>query len=505
MISLRRILWAVAAALRIFSLVFLVPLPFAFVYEDWTIPLVGALSVPRTIVPFLEAFLAATLAWGVLRLVSRSAQDEELTDREGTLAVGIGWLAATLLAMVPFLASRSVGGPGDAFFEAMSGLTGTASTAMSGYAGLPASLVAYRALLSWTGGLAIIVLMVALLSRLTHAGLPSVQGAGAAGTGRLKPKLAVAARSLGLLYFIVTVVVAAVLAGTLFLRIHLDAKAAVFQGLVQGMGAYAAGGIADPAGPWPGAGDPVVDGVLVVAMLLGGTNFALTFSAVRRGGLRRAAGDAEWRLYLGVFAGLALLVDLLLVRAGRGVAFALHHGTYTAASLLTGTGTYTVDYAAWPAAVLLVLLLGVLAGASTGSPAGGIKSLRFVVLGRLVLREWRKILHPRAVVPVRVGSTVLKEEAVAGVMAFFFTYLALWTLGAVALLAIAPSLDATDSAAAAASALGDVGAGFGHLGPAHGLGALPAAGKLVLCALMWLGRLEVFTALVLFNPLSWRT
>src|SRR5207247_525221 len=120
-----------------------------------------------------------------------------------------------------------------------------------------------------------------------------------------------------------------------------------------------------------------------------------------------------------------------LVRAGHGIASALHQAAYATASLGTGTGTWAVDYAAWPAAALLVLLLAMLAGGSTGSGAGGIKALRFVVLGKLVLRELRKILHPRAVVPVRVGATVLKEEAVAAVMAFFFTYLAIWTLGTI--------------------------------------------------------------------------
>jgi trk system potassium uptake protein TrkH len=504
MIRLRRILSAVAAALRLFGFAFLIPVPIALLYEPRTVPFVAGLQVPATVAAFLSSFLAALAVWGPLRLATRAAQDEDLTDREGTLAVGIGWLAATVLAMLPFLFSRTTAAI-DAFFESMSGLTGTSSTTLSGYATLPASIVFWRALLAWIGGLAIIVLMVALLSRLTHGGMPTVQGTGLSGGARLKPKLAEAARSLWTLYLLVTAGIALILALVFHFRLGMGFGAAGFQGLVQGMGAYATGGISDPAGPWPGTGDAVVDLILVAAMLLGGTNFALTFAVLRRGDLRTMGRNPEWRLYAATFLGLAVLVTVLLVRAGHGVLEALHQGAYATASLYTGTGTWAVDYAAWPAAVLLVLLLAMLAGGSTGSSAGGIKALRFLVLGKLVLREIRKILHPRAVVPVRVGTTVLKEEAVAAVMAFFFTYLALWTAGTIALLALQPALDATDSAAAAASALGNVGAGIGHLGPTHGVSVLGPAAKLVLCALMWLGRLEIFTALVLVYPLSWRT
>jgi trk system potassium uptake protein TrkH len=226
---------------------------------------------------------------------------------------------------------------------------------------------------------------------------------------------------------------------------------------------------------------------------------------LRRGDVQRTPRNLEWRLFIGAYVAGTVLVSLLLLRAGLSIGGALHQASYTVASLYTGTGTWIVDYAAWPAAALLVLLLAMLAGGSSGSAAGGIKAFRWLILGKLVLRELRKILHPKAMVPVRVGSTVVKEEAVAAVMAFFFTYLALWTAGTIALLALEPSLDATDSAAASASALGNVGGGFGILGPTHGFAGLGIAAKIVLSALMWLGRLEILAALIVLNPLSWRT
>lgn len=505
MIRLRRILSAVAAALRLFSFAFLLPVFVAMLYEDRTVRLVGDLHVPPTIMPFLMSFLVAVLVWAPLRLLTRAAQDEDLSDREGILAIGLGWIVATLLASLPFTLSPTVPDPVDAFFETMSGFTGTASTTLVDVASIPASILVWRALLPWLGGLAIIVLTVALLSRLTHGAMPAMQGTGVSGGARLKPKLAEAARGLWLMYLGVTAAIALTLTALLASRAGLSWTQALLHGTVQAMGAYSTGGIADPAGTLPGVGDWAVDLVHVVAMLLGATTFALTFTVLRRGDLRAPLRNPEWRLFAGIYAAGVLLAVVLLLRAGRGIGYALHHGAFTVASLYTGTGNWSVDYAAWPPAVLLVLLLLMLAGGSSGSAAGGIKAFRWLILGKLVLRELRVILHPKAVVPVRLGSTVVKEEAVAAVMAFFFTYLGLWALGTVALLAIEPSLDATDSAAAAASALGNVGAGFGELGPTHGLGALGAGGKLVLSALMWLGRLEIFAALVLLSPASWRT
>lgn len=505
MIRLSRVLSAVSSALRLFGFAFLVPVPIALLYEPATVPLVAGIELPATVAAFLSAFIATTFVWVPLRLATRRVQEEDLLDREGYLAVAIGWLAAAVLAMLPFLLAGELHDPVDGFFEAMAGLTGTASTGLDGMAALPASLVFWRAFLPWIGGLSIIVLLVALLSRLTHGGMPAMQGTGLSGGTRLKPKLAEAARSLWMMYAAVTLGVAATLASLLWWRTGLGAQDAVFQGLVQGMGAYSLGGIADPSGPWPGAGDWAIDATVTVAMLLGGTNFALAFGLLRRGGARDVARNPEWRFFMGIFAAGTALTLLLLVLAGHDARQALHESAYTVASMLTGTGTYIVDHAAWPPAVLFVLLLLMLLGASSGTPSGGVKAFRWLVLGQLVLREMRKLLHPRAIIPVRVGPAVVKEESVATIMAFFFSYLVLWTAGTVVLLAVEPSLDATDSAAASASALGNVGGGFGELGPTHGYADLTSASKLLLAALMWIGRLEIFTALLLLHPLSWRT
>jgi trk system potassium uptake protein len=505
MIRPRRIFSAAAAALRLFSFSLLIPVVVAVLYEPRTVPFIAGLKAPATVAPFLTSFLVAVLVWVPVRLVTRKAQDEDLSDREGVLAIGLGWLSATLLATLPFTFTGHTRSPVDAWFEAMSGFTGTASTTLTGYPALPESLVFWRALLPWMGGLAILVLTVALLWRLTHGAMPALQGSGVSGGARLKPKLTEAARGLWLMYLSVTAVIALVLAALLWRRHGLDPMAALFSGLVQAMGAYSSGGISDPGGPWPGAGDWAVDGLLISAMLLGATNFALVFGVLRKGDLRKPFRNPEWRMFAGAYLAGAALVAVLLVRAGRPVAYAIHQGAYATASLYSGTGTWVVDYASWPTAVLLVLLLAMLAGGSSASAAGGIKAFRWLILGKLVLRELRKILHPRAVMPVRLGPTVVKEEAVAAAMAFFFTYLALWTAGTIALLALEPDLDATVSAAASASALGNVGAGFGELGPTHGYADLVPAAKIVLTALMFLGRLEIFAALILVNPLSWRT
>ncbi|MEA3165224.1 MAG: trk/ktr system potassium uptake protein, partial [Thermoplasmata archaeon] len=196
MIRLRRVLSAVASALRIASFAFLVPVPIALLYETHDVPLVAGIELPATVAAFLSSFLLTTFVWVPLRLATRSVQEDDLLDREGYLAVGLGWLAVTVLAMFPFLFSGELGDPVSAFFEAMAALTGTSSTGLVDLDSVPASIVFFRALLPWLGGLAIIVLLVALLSRLTHGGMPAMQGTGLSGGPRLKPKLAEAARSL---------------------------------------------------------------------------------------------------------------------------------------------------------------------------------------------------------------------------------------------------------------------------------------------------------------------
>lgn len=505
MIRVRRVLSAVSATLRVFSLSFLVPVVVALVYEPHDVPLVAGLQVPGTVAAFLAGFIVTTLVWVPLRLATRAAQSEELLDREGYLAVGLGWIAAAVLAGLPFMVSGELPLPIDAFFEAMSGLTGTASTSLVGLSDVPASVLVWRAMLPWMGGLTIIVLLAAFLSKLTYGGMPALQGQGLAGAPRLRPKLAETARSLWTMYALASLAIAAMLAAALYGRAGLAPREAVLQGIVQAMTSYSLGGISDPAGPMPGAGDPVVDALVVGAMLLGGTNFALAFTVLRRGAIGNLLRNAEWRFYLGSFAASAALVALLLALAGHDPVGALHGALYTVASMITGTGGYILDYAAWPASALFVLLLLMLLGASSGSPSGGIKAFRWLTLSGLVLRELRKLLHPKAVIPVRVGPAVVKEETVAAFMAFFFTYLVLWTAGTIVLLAIQPGLDATDSAAAAASALGNVGGGFGSLGPTHGFGDLLPGSKVLLAALMWFGRLEIFTALLLLHPLSWKT
>jgi trk system potassium uptake protein TrkH len=278
--------------------------------------------------------------------------------------------------------------------------------------------------------------------------------------------------------------------------------AAVLESLVETFAAYGNGAFTLHAAPWF-QDNGYVQFLLGVMMVAGATNVTLAFLLVRRGQVRNLVTNPEWRFFLGLVCAAILGVALLLVRKGFAIGNALRESTFTVVSLATGSGLFSTDYSLWPGAALLVLLFVLLVGGTAGSAAGGIKSFRALALLKVVGREIRRLLHPRAVIPVRVGSRVVPEQTVNAVIAFFFTYLLAWMFGAFLLLVIEP-LGVLDATSISLAALSNVGAGFGLVGPTVGTAHLAGASKLILSVLMWFGRMEIFAALLVFTPSSWR-
>lgn len=502
MIRVARIMSAVAAITRLFSFALLIPIPIALLYEPWDDSLFGFTKAPGTVGVFLAAFVVCCAFWIPARLATRRVADQDLLDREAYLTMAVGWLVVTAFAMLPFLLSRSIASPLDAFFEAMSGLTGTGSTAMHGnLEGVPGSIVWWRAFTQWVGGLGIIILTVALLSKLTHGGLQLFRGeAGTSTASRIKPKVAEVARGLWRMYGVITLLFIAVLAAVVHFHAGVPAKQALFDSMVGTFSAYGNGAFTSP-GLDAVLGDGWVQVMLAVMMVAGATNFTLTFLLVRRAQARPLLANPEWRFFaVWTFAAVAVTTGILALQPGAKLAV-LHDGAFTAISLATGAGL-AAGHALWPQAAMLVLLVLVLVGGTAGSAAGGIKAFRALVLIRLVGRELRQLLHPRAILPLRVGSRVVPEGAVSAVIAFFFTFLGLWLMGSFLLLLFEPNPDLVAATGASLAALSNVGVGFGAL--AGGTASLAPASKLVLVALMWIGRMEIFAALLVFTPRSWR-
>ncbi|HUR60736.1 MAG TPA: potassium transporter TrkG [Candidatus Thermoplasmatota archaeon] len=500
MIRLPRILSAIASSARLTSLVLLVPIVVAFVYEPRD-TLLGSLAIPGAALPFLVSAILATVVWLPLHILTRRFAEEELLEREAYLAVALGWVVCTALAGLPFLVSETLG-PFEAFYEAMSGLTGTGLSTLHAVDGTSVSLLFWRALLQWVGGLAFIVLTAALLSRLTHGGLQFFQRDGGHAGTRIRYRLAETARELGKAYVGLTALFVVLLFAILRFRLQMDDGQALLEALVETFAAYGNGAFTLHAAP-AFHDDGWVQWALALMMLAGATNVTLAFLLVRRAQVRNLVTNVEWRFFFGLVATAVLGVTLLLVRAKLPLGGALREGSFTVVSLATGSGLFSTDYAVWPGAAQLLLLFAILVGGTAGSAAGGIKAFRALTLLKVVGREVRRLLHPRAVIPVRVGQRVVPEQTVSAVVAFFFTYLLAWLLGAFLLLVV-ESMGVLDATSVSLAALSNVGAGFGSVGPTIGTAHLTGLSKFVLSMLMWFGRMEIFAALLVFTPNSWR-
>lgn len=493
---------ALAAMLRLFSFGFLAPIAIAFAYEARDFDVLGVL-VPANAIPFAIGFLALNSIVLPVKWATRAAEEEDMSEREGYLTAALGWLLMPLFGMVPFLVANVFDSPLDAYFEAMSGVTTTGFTVLHAADDVAPSLIFWRAILQWVGGIGIVVISLALISRLTHggAGLFAAE-ASVHASKRLRPKLVDTARTLLALYGVLSAIVFILLLAAMG-RTGLQAKEAVFEALVHMMSALSTGGFSSHTASAGHFDDVLVEGILIGAMLVGATNFQVLM-AFRRGEWRQGARDAEWRFWLACLAIAATLVVAGLVISGEALGFSLRHGLFATVSLITSTGLSTLDWSGWPLAVIFILLLTMFMGSTSGSTTGAIKAFRVMLLAKLLQRQLQKLIHPRAVIPIRVGSRVVSEEAIATASAFIFTYVLLWLAGALALSVSEPTLDALEIVAGSAASIGNMGNAFGAFGPAGDLSAMAPATKAIMATLMWFGRLEIFTALLLFAPSSWR-
>lgn len=522
MIRAPRIVSSLAAPLRGIALAMLAPVVVAFLYEPLDTRLFDLVPAPSGAYPFLAAIALCAVVWLPVHLATRKLAQDEIHDREAYLSVALGWIVAALFAGLPFLIAGSLG-PVDSFFEAMSGLTSTGMTALApgsidafhdlandaAHPDTAVSLLFWRATLQWLGGLAFIVLTTALLSRLTHGGLRLFGDATAGAKGRMRPKIAEVARSLGRIYVAVTITFIVLLYGVLRWHMHLVPKRAALEAIVETFAAYGNGAFTLHHFV-PFQTDGWVQLILVLMMIAGATNVTLAFLLLRRRQWRALVGNPEWRFFLTLLAAAITVVGLLLYWAKSRDALALpgldpvRDAAFHVTSVATGTGLWSYNFAYWPAGTLLVLLLVMVVGGSAGSAAGGIKAFRALTLLKLVGRELRRLVHPKAVIPVRVGRRVVAEETVSAVTAFFFTFLIAWFLGTLAIALAEPKLPLADATSASLGAMSNVGTGFGEVAPAYGVAHLSLASHAILSILMWFGRMEIFAALLVFTPQSWR-
>lgn len=494
---------ALAAMLRLFSYAFLVPIVVAFAYEPRDL-LVSGIAIPSSVIGFLGGFFLLNALAIPVKIATRAAEEEDMSEREGYLTAALGWVLMPLFGMIPFLLDDVFASPLDAYFEAMSGATTTGFSVLPlGPEAIAPSLNFWRVQLNWLGGIGIVILSIALLSKLTHGGLQLFQAESSIHANkRLRPKLADTARALLAVYAQVSLVLFLLVLAAMK-STGLDWKTSIFEALLLMMAGFATGGFSSHAASIGAFASVWVELSLIVTMVVGATNFQVLV-LLRRGQVRQALANGELRFFLAVLALGVLAVTAVLASNGYGLWAALRDGAFATTSLTTTTGFNTVDYSVWPVAANLLLLALLFVGGSSGSTGGALKVFRVMVLGKMVLRELRRLIHPRAVMSVRFAGRALNETALAATSAFAFSYIALWILGMVAIAVTEPAATALEAAGASAASLGNVGNAFGIFGPAGSVAAVEPATKIVMIVLMWFGRLEIFTAFLLFYPKSWR-
>jgi len=445
----------------------------------------------------LEEFLlslAITSVTGLTLWFFSRDKLHELSVRDGFLLVTMFWVILSIAGALPFLFGIHLEFT-DAMFESVSGFTTTGSTVISGIDRLPPSILYHRQQIQWLGGMGVIVLAVAVLPLLGVGGMQLYQAeaSGIARQERLTPRIAQTARALWGIYFLLTLLCAVG---------YWSAGMGLFDAVGHAFSTVATGGFSTHDNSIGYFEDPVIEAIAIVFMLAGGINFAVHFLAMRRQSMLPYSTEPEVRSYWAIFLLGTLIVSLslLLASAYTNTFEALRYGTFQVASVFTSTGFSTATFAEWPRHIPIVLITLSFIGGCVGSTAGGIKVMRVLLLAKIARRELFQLAHPQSVSMVALGREPVPEEVLFSVKGFFVLYMVSTLVLTTAMMAAGLDLE---------SAFGAVLATINLLGP--GLGEVSTSFATVSPEVKWLGmcgmligRLEVFTLLILFLPSYWR-
>lgn len=442
----------------------------------------------------LAAFIAA--GCGLSLAAATLPFRRELKARDGFLLVTLGWLLVSVAAALPLLLALPQLSFTGAFFEAMSGLTTTGSTVINGLDQLPPSLNFWRHALHWFGGLSIIVMALAVLPLLGIGGMQLQKGApGSVKEERLTPRIAATARSLWIVYALITA------AGIAALRL---CGMSWFDAVCHAFSAVGLGGFSthDRSIAW--FNSPAIELTLVALMLVASLNFARHFTALRQLSLEGYRSDPEARAIFLILAVSVIGIAALLTQHGVYGDFmtSLRHAAFNVVSQATTSGLTSQDYQLWPVFAPYWMLFLSCIVCSTGSTGGGIKMFRTLLLARQAGRELTLLIHPAAMAPVRIGGRPIPEGVGHAVLAFIFLYF--MTVSLLTFSMLLTGLDFDSSFTAVATSINNTAHGFGAPGAVHNFHALSTLQIWICSAAMLLGRLEIFSVIVLFRPAYWR-
>ncbi|KPK11148.1 MAG: potassium transporter [Acidithiobacillales bacterium SG8_45] len=440
--------------------------------------------------------LFITLILGILLWLPVRNKRRDIRVRDGFVIVTLFWVLLALSGSLPLsLAHHPHLTFTDAFFESISGLTTTGATVLTGIDELPESIRYYRQQLQWLGGMGIVVLALAVMPMLGVGGMQlyRAETPGPLKDTKLMPRISETAKALWYIYLGLTVACAIA---------YWVAGMTVFDAIGHSFSTIAIGGFSTHDQSMGYFNDPTVSAVAIVFMVLAGVNFALHFGAWRHRSIRPYFLDAEVRAYLTILLVVVLITTatLLVMRTFDGWQDTLHHAVFQAVSIATTTGFTTTGFANWPVYLPVLLVTAAFIGGCAGSTAGGMKVIRALLLYKQGVREIFRLVHPAAIYPVKIGGRPTDDAVLNAVWGFFSLYVVSFAI--LSLIMMGTGIDLITAFSAVAATMTNLGPGLGDV--ANNYASLTATGKWVLCFAMLLGRLELFTLLVLFTRTFWR-
>jgi len=437
------------------------------------------------------AFISGYLLWKKL-----PSGLEKFREREGFAIVGVSWIAITLIGALPFYLTNVCPQFVDAFFETMSGFTTTGASVLTNIDAMPHGILFWRNLMQWLGGMGIIMLSLAIFPalgigsfQLFKAEMPS-----GANVERVQPRLAETAKLLWKTYLVLTLVQISLL---------VSGGMGWFDAICHTFSTVATGGFSPHANSIGHFDSVYFETVILVFMFLGGMNFVLHYHLIQRN-YDVVTTNPEWRFYTTlVFVGIAVVTFGLWLQApDEGAGQALRRAAFNVVSVQTTTGFATDDFDRWPDYLRVYMVLIMMVGACSGSTSGSFKAIRVVIILKVIFREFQKLVHPRAVISIKVGQRALDSDQVTNVLALSGLFFGLSTVGYLLLSLMGVPL--TSSLTGSIACLFNIGPGLGAVGPAGDYAHIPAAGKWILSLWMLLGRLEIYGILLLFFPMTWK-
>jgi len=468
--------------LMVFSFTLVTPLIVSFLFDDGAYP------------AFLLAF-AITVICGALMWMPVAKQKKELRTRDGFLITSLFWVVLGLFGALPFILSPhpelSIS---DAVFESLSGLTTTGATVITGLDDLPKSILFYRQQLQWLGGIGIIVIAVAILPMLGIGGMQlyRAEAPGPVKDSKLTPRITETAKALFLIYVLLTVSCALA---------YWFAGMTGFDAICHAFSTVAIGGFSTHDASIGYFNSPAIMLIASLYMMVAGINFALHFYALRQRSFIHYKIDSESRFYAyTIFFAVIIVAGSLIGTGSYDITDGLLHGLFQTVSIATTAGFATADFSLWPSFLPILLLFLSFMGGCGGSTGGGMKAVRIMLISKQGVRELSQLIHPNAVIPLKVGNRRVEAKVVSAVWSFFAVYM--FSFIVILILLMATGLDYITAFSAVVASMNNLGPGLGDVSAHYGNITDPA--KWILCFSMLLGRLEVFTLLVLFTPTFWR-